>query len=642
MGAISPFHGLLMMLIGMIGGVGLPLGMPPLPEDPVAARVAPQECLFYMSSAGMASPDGKSGNQTEQLLAEPEVRQMAAQLRRAITAGLAQAMKKQDVPEAVSAEKVVNLAMLPLTKPLAIYVSSFEMQPGGPAVRGGVMVNLGDDAAKTEASLAEVLKQLLPMPTEPVEIGGQKWQRLRLLPGAPVVWSIKDNRLWIGVGEGEIEAMLKRAQGEPPAWLTKLREELPVERVSTVTYVNLKAALPLAGPQAAETAKALGLGNVTAIRSVGGLDQLVFVNKTLLAIEGQPEGILRLADAKPLTAADLAVVPYDATIAAAFRLDPEAAWNTVQEIVGKIDPGMKSGMDATVGQIEQAIGLKLREQLLAPLGDTWRIFDSPSEGGALMGLTAVVSLKDAKQAAATHAKLLGLLRAALEDVEKAMRAAREEGGPQSFASRFHPTFKLHDLEFAGQHIHVFEESGLAAAPFSPSWCLTDKELIVALCPQSIKGYLARGADFRSLDKQCAVVLALQAKPGPVKMAYLNAPRIFDVFYPMSLVWAKYAGAMFGQSGVELGPGFLPSARAIRPHLRPTVMSVRRTSAGIEVSERGTLPGVGVASLGPVVVPALLFAGRSTVQRTEVRAVEKAAAEKAAAEEAAEKKAPAGK
>ena len=128
----------------------------------MAARIAPAECLFYMSSAGMATPDAKSGNQTEQLLAEPEVRQMVAELRRAVTAGLAQAMKKQDVPETISAEKVVDLAMVPLTKPLALYVSSFEMQPGGPAVRGGVMVNLGDEAAKTEAALAQRAEAIAP------------------------------------------------------------------------------------------------------------------------------------------------------------------------------------------------------------------------------------------------------------------------------------------------------------------------------------------------------------------------------------------------------------------------------------------------------------------------------------------------
>ena len=55
------------------GGWTLPLGLPPGPEEPALARVAPAKCLFYASWAGMAAADAKSKNQTEQLLAEPEV-----------------------------------------------------------------------------------------------------------------------------------------------------------------------------------------------------------------------------------------------------------------------------------------------------------------------------------------------------------------------------------------------------------------------------------------------------------------------------------------------------------------------------------------------------------------------------------------
>ena len=55
-----------------LGGMltGLPLGVPPLPEDPALSRIAPDECLWYFTSAGMATPDPASENQAEQLLAE--------------------------------------------------------------------------------------------------------------------------------------------------------------------------------------------------------------------------------------------------------------------------------------------------------------------------------------------------------------------------------------------------------------------------------------------------------------------------------------------------------------------------------------------------------------------------------------------
>ena len=43
------------------------------------------------------------------------------------------------------------------------------------------------------------------------------------------------------------------------------------------------------------------------------------------------------------------------------------------------------------------------DQAVSTLGDTWCLFDSPTEGGLLTGVTAVVSLKDAEAAAASSA-----------------------------------------------------------------------------------------------------------------------------------------------------------------------------------------------------------------------------------------------
>src|SRR5471030_278564 len=96
-------------LLVVLSGFGLPLGTPPLPEDPMMARIAPQECLFYMSSSGMATPDAKSANQTEQLLAEPEVRHMAAEIERAIKTGLDRALKMQNAPQGPSSDEIVDL-----------------------------------------------------------------------------------------------------------------------------------------------------------------------------------------------------------------------------------------------------------------------------------------------------------------------------------------------------------------------------------------------------------------------------------------------------------------------------------------------------------------------------------------------------
>ena len=78
------------MWIFMLGGFGLPLGLPPEAEDPLMARIAPPQCLIYGTWAGMAQPNAMSANQTERLLAEPDVQRAIRGIERFVQeAGLA-------------------------------------------------------------------------------------------------------------------------------------------------------------------------------------------------------------------------------------------------------------------------------------------------------------------------------------------------------------------------------------------------------------------------------------------------------------------------------------------------------------------------------------------------------------------------
>ena len=88
MSALSSFIALLLPFWG------LPLGVPPLPETQLLSKIAPEECLFYASSSGMAAPDSKSTNQTEQLLAEPEVQKTFGEIEKMIRSGLSKSMDK--------------------------------------------------------------------------------------------------------------------------------------------------------------------------------------------------------------------------------------------------------------------------------------------------------------------------------------------------------------------------------------------------------------------------------------------------------------------------------------------------------------------------------------------------------------------
>ena len=51
-----------------------PFGLPPVADDTLLSKVAPEECLFFLTWNGSAAADPKSTNATERFFAEPEVK----------------------------------------------------------------------------------------------------------------------------------------------------------------------------------------------------------------------------------------------------------------------------------------------------------------------------------------------------------------------------------------------------------------------------------------------------------------------------------------------------------------------------------------------------------------------------------------
>ena len=308
--------------------------------------------------------------------------------------------------------------------------------------------------------------------------------------------------------------------------------------------------------QVRNVVEAIGLANVPYVAVVTGLDEAGMVSNVQVRVEGEPTGLVALAAAKPLAAVDLTAIPSDATIAIAGRLDPDSLMETIRFLVGKINPRAAENLNAEIGKIEEDLGIRLRDDLLRPLGDTWSAYNSPSEGGfVLTGLTVVTRLRDPDRLAKTHAKLLATARGLLE--------RQPEGRPK---------VRIVSFKFGVREVNYLD---IPNFPIAPAWSVTDKELVLATFPQNVKAYLAHRSNFRSLAETKEVAAAVQSESPPMAIGYQNTRQLFAILYPIVEIGAKFATSEFAREGVK----FDLTRHSLRPvdHQAPPAVRERSTA-----------------------------------------------------------------
>jgi hypothetical protein len=656
-GLTSSFAGILLM--ATTGGMGLPFGVPPAPEDPAIARAVPEECLYCLSWAGTAAPDPKSANQTEQLLAEQEVQYFLKKIDHLtgyVPAAEVKSQGKENVKEfnsTIPGEVVRSI----VTHPGIIFVSKISAKgkpdlakiKNGSQIEGGMVFALGEDAERMKVGLelwsaslqgitkamndaikenvkdqkagdgkneekkeqrgdakppenaggaqaapAPAVKAVAAAPLDIIKIDGEDYRRIpSMTPEQPcIVYGFHGNYFIVGVGEKGAEGILARMKGDKPSkWWTDIGMQLPVQRRSIVSYLNLRMVKEVLSAfaedkQQAATAQSvielLGLSNATALVEAWGLEDEDFCNKTLLMLDGPPGGLLQLVSDNPLKPEDLQPIPRDSTLAAAFRLDLEKAAQIIHASLAKMDPKMVEANVKTLDQWEKELGIDLRHGTLKSMGDTWCVFNSPHEGGFVMtGMTAVVPLRDWAGMNIAYGKLMGA----------AKKLAPQQGQPgvgEPVGDMLVPGGLQH-FNFQGTDVYCVQVPGVPI--YSPSWCMTKKEMIFSMSPQNIKAFLIRDERHEPLQRipRVAKLFADDAKPAMI--AYGDSARMFEMLYPILVVYSAAMHGAFGEGATSelLDPSFFPSGLSINRHIGPSVATLRRTKHGIEFVTRGTIP-----------------------------------------------------
>jgi hypothetical protein len=376
-------------LLLLSGVVALPYGGAPLPLDPALASIAPPECLWYASYAGQTEADPNSPNHTEQLFAEEEIKRFAEELHTQVAKAIRRAAGPQR-EQRVLAEQLPKLLGVILARPSAAYVERIELKGGGQQgfdASAALVLSAGDQRETVQSAIDELLG-LLPAELRELadeEAAGVAWRRLPTPDRVPEVrFGWKDDYLLVAVGDDTPQQLVDRLGGSAPEWLSKLRNEHPIERELSVAYINVQGILALVRPlveheepEAWHVIEKLGLTSVSSLHAVAGYDDVGYASAMhLVTKDGGRPGVLGMLPHAPLEPADLTPAPKDALLAVAMSIDAEEVFTRGVELATAIagSPRAQEEIERGLWEVENHLGVDVRQDTIrSPLRFACRI-----------------------------------------------------------------------------------------------------------------------------------------------------------------------------------------------------------------------------------------------------------------------------
>jgi len=571
-----------------------PVGLPPLPDDPALLRAAPADTILYMQWAGSSAPAPGDPNKAVQIASHPEILHFIERLTEA-AAGLAAA--EADRGMETQAARVVAYACQALRYPGCVFCGPLtreEWRRGPQDASMGLVLNVGADVAQAEQAMADLTAIVEADQHDggtyregEIDAGGVKFT---ILPGSmndpAIAWGLVDGYLVVTLGEkspARIVANLRGNQGLSSSQLWQSHAgKVAVARPSMRTFVDLSYFIEMLGSMDAEVPARLallGLDSVQCLVSESGLEGDGFVSRSRL-VTGSRKGVLGLFDGAPLGAADLATLPQDADLAFTTRLAPDALLNRVLAMAP--DDQAREMMERQMMEgVRLAVGLDLRKDILAHMGDRVSVWNAPSQGGLLgSGLTLSWELKDA---AAFDRSLEKIMEAGLR---MQPRAARGERPPRGMF--------LEETQVGDVPMWFLNAVGVDDVPFTPAWCVADGHLLVSLYPQMLRDVLERGV---RTQQSLSYPDLLVAAEGARMVGFIDWPRVFPQLYAAAHPLAAIAAAELQQERFDITQADLPRARAFTDSLTPAVLRVAATPDAFTLTRTGSMPQVDPGVVG---------------------------------------------
>lgn len=595
-----------LILMMAFGGNGLPIGMPPLPEDARLYQVAPDQVIYYTTWMGMATPEEGSDNTTEAMLARPEIRHLLKKIDSEFMAFINAQADDLRPDEAEASKLIASMTHDLLLHHTAVYVTDFKIE--SPEVSGALVSRVGAErAVEIVTQIKELLKaEFTDGELEELQVEGQQVLQLTSPTGQVLQFGSSDEFFILSGGDEKVVEVAQALESEIPSWLKELRQSIEIERLATLSYGDLggfvgKFREVFGREPAWDLVGQFGLDIADKFTSYSGLDEVGSTTRINLVLAGEPTGVWELLSGNGLSSDSLAAISAETPAAFTLSLSPATLLEVYTKMMRNMDPFTADMIESSIQSGSEAFGIDLKEEVLKSFGDRMTIYSSPRDGGLLLGWLVSLEVKRPMMLMQVEQQLLAMAQEMMgeEEAAKSLRSVEIDG--KTVRYMIMPRYTL---------------------PITPAWCLVGDELVVGLNPQSLKAHIRGRKDSGHLNQYEPLARRLDDTSAgtPIAVSYVDHQKIIRIAYP----WFQ---AMF-QLGItelrhEMGVDFdipdLPSVASLTEDVRPGISIVRRTSDGYSFELYQTLPSGDLGATVPAglatALPAV-FAARQAARRAQ--------------------------
>ena len=488
------------------------------------------------------------------------------------------------------------------------------------------------DAAELAADLEPIVMQAMPPGGPQVRmqtISGRKIQRAdmsELAPGVELAWWSEGSHLVIAAGMDSVRQTLATIAGDRPAlagqpqWQAMRQSDEFM--VTGLGWVDVGAVLGRFGGMVLPPAPSGEVMTVNELLQIPGLDavdglfmQMGFEGattwtKTDVKWRGEPRGLMRLLDQRPLQLSELPPLPAAVTGFSGFRFDAGAALQTMldvaRQLVVKIEPNAAGQFDQGIGMAGVVLGIQPQD-LLNGFGDVWCVYSDTAALPIPMGISPALAVSVRDRDVITDG-LTALTQAAAS-------FAGENG------------FEVRPSEKDGVSYWALT---IRELPVVPTLMLTDDWFVAGITPVTAQTFAARlQGKLPSWEPDEVVAEGLAELPSEMmSLTYSDPAPAYAQLLQLAPMGMMFLQQSLGEQGVEMPFEIqdLPVPELVTAPLFPNLSVTVRSESGLTSLVRQSVPAtplgdISATAVVPILVALLLPAvqqAREAARRTQSR------------------------